>query len=212
MQSGRERATSGRPTPRAKRSAGRSSLEQTGSARIGWRDATAKPGPRRRFLAFGRLCESLPMVAVAAQIVNLAPQAVPVRLNLGEELAQALDLRLQYWDLRRFVGRGSRHVHGCAAIPGNVRPPPLGGRLRRLGRLRSSDWPSIHQTCAPLRVTVATADCSRSDRLRNWGKQSRRASPPWRLRIWRILTPQGQPQRTAERLEAAAAARTAVVV
>ena len=69
------------------------------------------------------------MVAVAAQIVNLPPQAVPVRLNLGEELAQALDLRLQYWDLRRFVGRGSRHVHGCAAIPGNVRPPPLGGRL-----------------------------------------------------------------------------------
>lgn len=95
------------------------------------------------------------MVAVAAQIVNLPPQAVPVRLNLGEELAQALDLRLQYRDIQgRFLGGVTRWVHRCAAAPGNIAPTPLDGRWRRLGRLRSSDWPGIHQTCAPLPVRV----------------------------------------------------------
>ncbi|HEY1783859.1 MAG TPA: hypothetical protein VGG79_26105 [Roseiarcus sp.] len=66
------------------------------------------------------------MVAVAAQIVNLPLQAIPARLNLGEEAAQAFDLSLQHRGLRRFIGHVTRRVDCCGAIAGNIGPAPLG--------------------------------------------------------------------------------------
>ena len=78
-------------------------------------------------------------------------KAVPVRLNFGEAAAQAFDLSLQHRDLRWFIGRVTRRAHRCA---GKISPAPFGGPRRRLERLQSSDWPDMHQICAPLRVRL----------------------------------------------------------
>jgi hypothetical protein len=95
------------------------------------------------------------MVAVAAQIVRFLPQIFAIRPHFGEELAQTPDLRLQFQDFgRRFFGRVRCRCRDSVTAPGNLGPAAPDGRWSRPGADRSSLWPTIHQTCAPLRTRV----------------------------------------------------------
>ncbi len=119
------------------------------------RNPAAEPGTRCFLLSFGRLRPTFPMVAVTVQIVQFLPQILAARLNFGEKLAQVQDLRLQYRDFqRRFVSRVIRRFHCSAGAFGNCLTAPPAGSWRRLGRSRSSEWPTVHQMSAPSRTKV----------------------------------------------------------